>query len=174
MRFFGHAEVGAGMAGRMLERWRCSRRAVWHVSKMVEQHLRPSLMAPTEHDGPPTSRAIYRYWRDLAGVAADTLFLSMADYLAARGPDIGVKEWTDFAGRAGVILAGGFVSPRATKPFLLLSGGEIMAELSLSPGPRVGELLAALREAEAEGKVQTREQAFDFIRGLAEGPGMTG
>ena len=49
-------------------------------------------------------------------------------------------------------------------PPRLLDGNEIMAEFDLKPGPRVGEILEAVREAQATGKVHSREAALDFAR----------
>ncbi len=164
MRFFGHSEAGAEMTRDMLGRWRCSRKAVSHVSSLVLHHLRPTQVAP--QGGRPTDRAVYRFWRDLEGVAPDVLFLCMADYLAARGPEAEIGEWSRFLKTIDVILAGGFVRPSVTKPFLLLSGDEIMAVFGLTQGPEVGRLLSALRDAEADGRVQTRGQALGFVRGL--------
>ncbi len=165
-RFLGHDEAGADMARGMLLRLRCSSRTVTHVSQVVRHHMRPSHIGATQGGVPPSPRALFRYWRDLGDVAVDTLFLSLADYLAARGPEIDMKDWSRFAGVAGVILADGFVTPMATKPFLLLNGHELMKEFGLHQGRRVGELLTALQSAEAEGKVQTREDAAEFIRVL--------
>jgi hypothetical protein len=51
-------------------------------------------------------------------------------------------------------------------PTLLLDGHTLMGELGLAPGPRVGELLARLREAQAMGEVATQEQALAFLRRL--------
>jgi hypothetical protein len=39
-----------------------------------------------------------------------------------------------------------------------------MAELGLEPGPFLGELLEAVREAQAAGEIDTREQAVEFAR----------
>jgi hypothetical protein len=36
--------------------------------------------------------------------------------------------------------------------------------LNTSPGPHIGALLDAVREAQAEGVVTTREQALEFIK----------
>jgi hypothetical protein len=39
-----------------------------------------------------------------------------------------------------------------------------MAELGLEPGRIVGQLLEEIREGQATGKVETREQALHFAR----------
>jgi len=49
---------------------------------------------------------------------------------------------------------------------LFLSGGEIMGILGVPPGTVVGEALARLREAEASGLVNDREEASAFVKNL--------
>jgi hypothetical protein len=44
-----------------------------------------------------------------------------------------------------------------------------MAEFTLSPGPRLGELLEAVREAQASGEVHTRAEALGLVRGILAG-----
>ena len=39
-----------------------------------------------------------------------------------------------------------------------------MKELSLKPGPAIGQLLEAIRENQAAGKIENREQALLFAR----------
>jgi hypothetical protein len=46
----------------------------------------------------------------------------------------------------------------------LLNGKDLMTEFDLKPGPQIGELLEAVREAQATGKVDTREAALNFTR----------
>jgi hypothetical protein len=51
-------------------------------------------------------------------------------------------------------------------PAPLLRGDELADELSIATGPRVGELLEALAEAQYAGEVATREQALSYARSL--------
>ena len=85
-RFFGHSEQGAEIAIQRLTHLRISSKGIEMVAKMVEQHLRPTGMR--DGDDWPTNRAIHRYFRDVGDVAIDTLYLSLADYLGAKGPDV--------------------------------------------------------------------------------------
>jgi hypothetical protein len=39
-----------------------------------------------------------------------------------------------------------------------------MELLNASPGPHIGALLEALREAQADGTVTTREEALEFVK----------
>ena len=90
-RFFGHQEQGADTARTALGRLRLSRRGREMVATQIEHHLRPSQLS--QKGEMPTQRAVYRFFRSLGDVAIDTLYLSMADYLAARGPQIEREEW---------------------------------------------------------------------------------
>jgi len=56
--------------------------------------------------------------------------------------------------------AGLFDPPR------LLTGEEVAALLGVPPGPAVGRAVAALRAAQVEGRVRTREGAEELVRGL--------
>ena len=161
IRFLGHNSMGAELAEQILGRLRLSRRGTGLVSRMVEHHLRPSQMA---QDGElPTARAVFRYYRDAGDAAIDTLYLNLADYLAARGPDLRDQEWSDHRRVVEHILREG-TTPRAPeRPPKLIDGHEIMRTFSLEPGPRVGSLLDAVHEAQASGEIVSREEAIELI-----------
>ncbi|MFW6195076.1 MAG: HD domain-containing protein [Chloroflexota bacterium] len=171
MRFFGHDDLGADMvSGRMAE-LRCSRRSIHHVALMVREHLRPSQLSDRREF--PTDRAIYRYFRDVSPVAVDTVYLNMADYLAARGPMLDAQDWERYARTAGDILARGPQALESRDPAqnprksgLLLNGHEVQAQFDMPPGPEIGRVLEALREAEAEGTVTTKSEARELIARL--------
>ncbi|MBI4306146.1 MAG: HD domain-containing protein [Chloroflexi bacterium] len=162
MRFFGHPDKGAEISADILQRLRCSKRTVAHVSTMIREHLRPVQLS----DGvrPATDRAVFRYYRDVAPVAVDTIYLAFADYLAARGPLLEEADWDRHCRNLGDILARGFETPRESKPSLLLDGNQIQRLFDLPPGPEIGRLLRILRDAEAAGRVQTQEEAIDLLR----------
>jgi hypothetical protein len=46
----------------------------------------------------------------------------------------------------------------------LLDGCRIMKITGLKPGPEVGKLIAALREAQLEGKIATPKEAEGFVK----------
>jgi len=169
-RFLGHEERGAEVAAGILRRYRASRRTIAHVSLMVQEHLRPVQLSDVVR--PPTARAIFRYFRDVAPVAVDTVFLAAADYLAARGPMLDPADWQRHADMLGDILRRGFEAQRESKPSLLFDGYQVQRLLGLPPGPEIGRLLGMLREAEAAGEVQTQEEALDLLReAVREGGG---
>jgi poly(A) polymerase len=161
MRFFGHADVGADKAGRVLRRLHFSAREVALVQTMVKAHLRPVQMG---QQGPPTRRALYRYFRDCGDAAIETLFLSLADHLATVGPRVSISGWRNHVALVNYILARRFQEEEVTSPAKLLDGNDLMAELNLSPGPLIGRLLETVREAQAAGEISTREEALELAR----------
>jgi len=161
MRFFGHTDAGAEKAGRILRRLRFSAREVALVQAMVKAHLRPVQMG---QQGPPTRRAIYRFFRDCGDAAVDTMFLSLADHLATVGPRFNMVGWQQHVSLVNYILGRRFQEEAMVAPPKLVRGDELMAELGLSPGPLVGELLELVREAQAAGEVTTREEALELVR----------
>jgi poly(A) polymerase len=161
MRFFGHAREGAGMVGPILRRLRFSGAEIRLVEAMVREHLRPLQIAK---DGPPSRRALFRYFRDCGDAAIDVLFLSLADHLATVGPRL---EWNGWRGHVAVIkhiLMQRDADETLTAPPRLLTGHDLMEELGVSPGPLVGQLLAAVEEAQGAGEVRSREEGLAFAR----------
>ena len=162
IRFFGHQTQGAAIARSAMERLRLSRRGVQMVETMVDLHLRPG--QTSQGVELPTSRAIYRYFRRAGDVALDTLYLNMADYIAARGPYLERDEWAGYAGMIRHILTAGTEQWQTAASPGLLNGRDVMDLLGLAPGPQVGQLLDMVEEARAAGEVTTREAALDLIR----------
>ncbi|NQW17388.1 MAG: HD domain-containing protein [Chloroflexi bacterium] len=162
-QFLGHGELGAQLVSEILTRLRCSNNVIRHVSRMIHSHLRPGQISQERAE--PSRRAVFRYWRDMGSVAVDTVYLSLADYLAARGPRIITSDWQGFCGVAGVILNRAFEEPRDSKASLLLNGNQIQRHFGLKPGPKIGNLLKILNEAEALGRVETQEEAVKMLRG---------
>jgi hypothetical protein len=90
--------------------------------------------------------------------------LSVADRLATRGErtrqetvDVHLDLARELAGEALVWRERGPAEP-------LIRGDELMRELGLQAGPRIGELLELLREAQFAGEVNSRETALDLAR----------
>ena len=157
-RFLGHSELGAAMAGERLAQLRLNSRPVAMVAKMVEHHLRPGNMS---HGGElPTARAIHRYFRDVNDVAVDTLYLSLADHLAAKGPELSMEQWSAHARMIGHVLEAGSKQPESTGPIRLITGHDLIEHLGLEPGPLVGQILETVIEAQALGEIHTREEAL--------------
>ena len=159
--FLGHAKLGAAIAVDILERLRFSGKEVKLVEVMVREHLRPGQMS---QGGLPTRRAIYRYFRDTGEAGIDILFLSLADHLATRGPQLNLAQWQAHAQMVEYVLAQHFEQEKLVVPPKLVDGHDLIKSFGMSPGPKIGQLLEAVREAQASGEVTTREEALSYIR----------
>ncbi len=161
MRFLGHAKEGADVAVNILERLRFSGKEVKLVETMVRHHLRPMQMSS---NGFPTHRAIYRYFRDTGEAGIDILFLSLADHLATRGVHLDPAAWREHAQLVEYVLSQRFQEESVVIPPKLIDGYALINTFGLSPGPKIGELLELVREAQASGEVTTGEEALAFVR----------
>jgi len=162
MRFLGHAKDGAVMAANILERLRFSGKEIRLVEAIIEHHLRP---LQTRNTGLPSRHALYRYFRDTGEAGIDILFLSLADHLAARGPQLDLNQWQEHARLVEYILCQRFQQEESVvAPPKLIDGHDLLDTFSLSPGPRIGQLLETVREAQVTGELATREDALAYIR----------
>ena len=172
-RFLGHHTLGASMSSQILHRLRSSNRSVDMVRGMIENHLRPGHMS--QGGELPTPRAVYRFFRDVGDVAIDTLYLSLADHLAARGPDLEMEGWKRHTGIIAHILEVGTHEQAPQKMPRLVTGHDLIREFGqafgLSQGPIIGELLEGVQDAQAGGEVHTREEALAWTRCQLEGKG---
>lgn len=167
VRFIGHDVIGAERARGIAGRLRLSGRATGVLGRLVAQHLRPMHLTQA---GRITRRARYRFFRDLGEDARDLLLLALAD---AAGMD-GRPPLEVWAGAGGAVLRSlmegvAEASAEASAP-PLLDGDDVMAAVGIGPGPMVGRLLADLREAQALGHIQTREEALASVRRATRPP----
>ncbi|MFQ5472175.1 MAG: HD domain-containing protein [Dehalococcoidia bacterium] len=161
MRFFGHSDAGAALAAAALRRLRFSAGEIDFVRKMIEAHLRPVQMA---QQGPPTDRAVFRYFRATGDAGIATLFLSLADHLATVGPRRSWEGWRQHVALVGYILRKRVLDESVVSPPKLVRGTDLIDALGIEPGPVVGGLLAKIEEAQAAGDVTTRKQAIALAR----------
>lgn len=158
-RFFGHSKEGVEIALKIMERLRFSNKEKDMVAKMIVYHLRPTQMGEI-----PTKRAIYRFFRDTGDEGIDILFLSLADHLATKGPQLNLELWQEHTNIVNYILKEHLRQITEIKPVKLIDGHDIMNLFGLKPGPLIGELLEAVKEAQAAGEIKTKEEALALVR----------
>jgi tRNA nucleotidyltransferase/poly(A) polymerase len=90
------------------------------------------------------------------------LWPSAATYLGARAGVPGEAAWELWVGELESLLRR--AGPAVVDPPALVSGDEVRALLALPPGPEVGRALAAVRQAQVEGRVESREAALELLR----------
>ena len=161
MRFFGHSEKGAEMATNLMRRLRFSSREIQMIAAMIEAHLRPVQLG---QQGAPSKRAVYRFFRDTGDAGIETLFLSLADHLGSVGPRISRDGFRRHVALTSYVLHLRYGEEQVVAPPRLIDGDGLMSALGIEPGPLVGELLEAVREAQAAGAIGTVDQALAFAR----------
>ena len=164
VRFFEHDETGAKLAEQRGMALRLSNGETERLRLIVRHHMRPSLLA---HVGTPTRKAVYHFFKDMGEAGVDVCLLSLADTLATYGTTLPQEKWAGLLDVVRTLLEGWWERPQeVVAPTPLVNGHDVMKALGLPPGRRLGEILEAIREAQAEGRVNTREEALEFARDL--------
>ncbi len=164
-RFLGHSQEGASLVTDILQRLRFSTQEINYVAALISHHLRPSQMSA---EGMPSRRAVYRFYRDTSSAGIGVLHLAMADYLACRGPLFTMSEWANVCGLIDFIMQEHTRQEATIAPSKIIDGRELMRVLGMPPGPAVGQLLESIREAQAAGLVDSRDDALNLARRTIE------
>lgn len=162
--FIGHEHFGADLTGALASRLRLSNREAEMVHHLVLYHLRPGFLS---REPELTRRAVFKFFRDLGDDGPACLLLWWTDRMATRGPSSRLDQLDQQRARLEELLRAYFFKPEeAIRPPKLIDGRQLMDALRLEPGPRVGELLRAIEEAQAEGKLRNPDEALTFARKL--------
>jgi poly(A) polymerase len=163
--FVGHDRDGAEIVGGLFKRLRASRRLIRHLQALTLHHLRLGFMV---HEAPLPPRRVHDYLRATEPVSVDVTLLTIADRLSARGGGpFATEEMIEaHLALARDMLAAGLDWRRQGPPAPLLRGDEMAAQLGISAGPEVGELLAELEAAQYAGEVTTADEALELMRRL--------
>ena len=160
--FLGHEQTGAELAVGITERLRLANREAEMVCQSVRHHLRPGFLS---REPEVTRRAIYRFYKDLGDHGPACLLTWWADRMATRGPQSRLDQLDQQRARLEELLnAYFFKAEEVVRPRRLLDGRHLMTTFHLEPGPLIGELLNAIEEAQAEGRIRTADEAMTLAR----------
>jgi putative nucleotidyltransferase with HDIG domain len=164
IHFYDHEQEGAEIVEAILRRLRFGGNEVALAKTIVANHMRPSLLASQEVI---TRRAVYRFFHDTGDAGVDTLLFYLADHLATWGPNLRMARWQRRVELVASMLADYYErNQKVISPPKLINGHDLMEEFGLEEGPRIGELLEAVREAQVEDEVRTKEEALALVKGL--------
>lgn len=165
IRFWGHDEQGTEMAAERARALHLSNDEIQRLRLIIRHHMRVKFHSNRmeQEQKTPSRKAIYRFFRDAEEAGVDLVLLALADTRATRGHTLTQETWSAVLDICRIFLENYWEKPAETvSPPRLLDGNEAMKEFGLKPGPRVGEVLEVIREAQATGKVSTREEALTF------------
>ncbi|MDR7562222.1 MAG: CCA tRNA nucleotidyltransferase [Armatimonadota bacterium] len=147
-RFPGHDRVGAEVAREICSRLRLSHQETERIVTLVRDHMR-LIDLPRMREG---KRRLFFARPDFE----ELLELYRADCVASNG-DLTTYEW--------ILTRCQELRPEDINPPRLLTGRDLIA-LGLTPGPIFRELLAAVRDAQLEGRVHSQREALELVREL--------
>ena len=167
LRFWEHDQQGAEIVSRRARAFGMSNDEATRLETIVRNHMR--ILFHTNRllrEGkPPSRRAVYRFFRDTGPAGVEVCLLALADIRATYEQTLPQDEWAAALDVVRLMLENWFEKPAETiSPPSLVNGDDLMRELNLQPGKIIGEMLEAIREAQAMGEVSTREQALDAAR----------
>ncbi len=146
IRFDGHVEVGVAMAHEICRRLNFSNDDTEQIEALVANHMR---FKDVERMKASTLKKFVRLPR-----FDEHMELHRMDCLASHG---GLELYTFVAEKLRT------TPPEEIRPQPLLSGRELI-ELGYKPGPRFKEILAAVEDAQLEGRLRSRDEAVAWVR----------
>ena len=145
IRFSGHAEFGARMSARILNRLRYPGTLVERVQELVAQHMRFLEVRKMRES---TRKRFLRQ-----ELFPELLELHRIDCESSHGR-------MDAYNYCKEELAG--LAPESLHPRRLLTGDDLLA-MGVARGPRIGELLRSIEDAQLEGAITNREEAVELV-----------
>jgi poly(A) polymerase len=160
LRFFGHEEVGADRVGPLAIRLRLSRQETQLVRLWVKHHMRLGGLAAAAD---VTTKAFFRYFRDLQGEGLGMVLVSLADHFDYLARARWGKNTDAVEKMARAMISMYFEKNAVLKLPQLINGHDVMRALKLAPSPVIGVLLKSLEEAQLDGRIRTRAQALRHL-----------
>ncbi len=159
------AETAASVAVERAKAMKLSNQEIKRIEEAIMFHR-----LPDELQTPLDARQIYRFWRKTGIAGVDACLLTVANKLAEKGVSLNIAEWTAYLQKLAQLFEG-YENTMTLTP--LVSGSDLIMHLGLERGPKIGELLEALREAQALGEFSTKEEgltlAKSFMKSRFEG-----
>jgi len=146
IRFDGHVEVGVKMAEQICHRLRFSNHDTEQIARLVANHMR---FADVQEMKPSTLKRLFRLPR-----FDEHLDLHRLDCLASHR-DLALYN---FVRRKLAQMPAEEIRPQP-----LLTGDDLIA-MGYTPGPQFKQILAAVEDAQLEGRLDDPEQARAFVR----------
>jgi poly(A) polymerase len=145
IRFDGHVEIGVRMAHEICQRLHFSNDDTEQIEALVANHMR---FKDVERMKPATLKRFLRLPQ-----FDEHMAMHRMDCLASHC-DLGLYDFVAEKLRT--------TPPDEIRPEPLLNGDDLIG-LGYSPGPRFKEILAAVEDAQLEGKLHTRDEAVAWV-----------
>jgi putative nucleotidyltransferase with HDIG domain len=167
LRFWGHDQESAEMAAARGRSLQLSSDEIDRLRIIIRNHMRILHYTNRLSKEPisPSRRAIYRFFRDTGEAGVEVCLLTLADLRATYEHTLPQDMWAASLDIVRLFMENWWERrAQSITPLAFVNGNDLMQELNLQPGPLIGQLLEAIREAQATGDVSTREQALELAR----------
>lgn len=161
-RFIKHDDVGAKMCVSFLKELKFSKKQIDYISTMIKTHIYPSnvIASPDLNE-----KIMMRYIRKMETNVIDNIILAKADRLSAQGEAITKEIVKDNIDGLNKLLNFYLEKKETLKPLpKLLDGLEIMQIKNIKQSPKLGEIINALKEAQLNSDILTKEDAINFVK----------
>ena len=160
--FQGHENVGAELVEARATTLRMSNSEVRRLGQIVRHHVR---LKALERSPTVTPRAIYRFYRQAGESGVEAILLSLADLLGTYASLVPQDAWESRVEVASTLLEAFFEArEERIDPPSLMRGDELIQAMGLTPGPKIGQLLEIIQEAQVAGEVTSSEEALALAR----------
>lgn len=158
-RFIKHDSIGAELAPAYLKPLKFSKKQIAYIQTLIKHHIYPSNVNINNE------KSVMKFLRKMDTNTTDIILLAIADRLSAKGPQITEEIINDNLSHLNTLLKRYLELLEEIKPLpKLLSGNEIMDILKIQPSPKLGQIIANLKEAQEDGEITTKEEAINFIK----------
>ncbi len=154
IHFYGHQTVSRKKAQHIMARYPFPNQLKQRVLRVIENHMRPLSLIK----GNPSERALRRLVHDLGRDINPLLILALAE-AQDKGKEEDWRLYLELSLKVLQLME----REELVKPPPLLSGRDLL-QMGFRPGPRIGEILKAVRELQVDGEIRTREEALEFVR----------
>lgn len=155
VHFYGHDNLGAKMVKELTQgKLRLSRKQTQMLKDLVSFHMRLHLLATAPE---LTDRAIRRFFRDLGDEFFGLMILTYADGYATA-------KITSHLERTITRMMNLKKTDESKKKVIRLINGDDLIALGYQPGPSFKIILQELEELQLDGKIENKEQGFDYIK----------
>jgi hypothetical protein len=172
IRFLEHEKVGSSIAIRRAIKLRMSNSEMDYLKVLIQNHMRIiQHIIQFEREGKiPTKRAVYRFFRDTGEAGVDICFLALADIRATYENEMTQKMWVASLDVVRIFFENWWEKrEQSVQPPPLVDGNDLIANFHIRPGPVIGKILEAIKEAQAVGEIHTRDEAINLAeKWLAE------
>lgn len=164
IHFYGHASVGAEWAEKIFSELRFSNDEINYIKRLIKYHMQPLYLY---NDEKLSDKMIYRFFARAGDFAEDILLLSALDLGSSRilnGKKEKALRYWEYINR----LFNKYDNMVKSSDNLFLDGEDVMEIMNIKEGPEVGRVLQELKRAQALGKVESTNEAVDYIKTIKE------